>query len=334
MPEIEKKNAAIVTDAGESGDQKATLQKTNREIIEEEAIAKVKEQREQQNTPIITDGEIEAVKETVPATKEPESSDLVTIIVDGVEKEVPRDEVLKQGINTMQKQSTAELRLQLAAKRNAEINDRERKLQLNQQEFIQQQQEQVKKQLNHDTKTFGQEFEQAIFGEGDNAEEGQVASMITKVLDDQSQLRELVAESNQRAVSAEQRAEQVKMTLQKQVMKERQALAGSFADKYENIDNDPRLRGMANDRTVVLMREHPEWSDNKIVMQAGEDVNSWLKSVGQPTSTPTDLATEKKRSMVRQPESVGARSPSKPTIKRKTAADILREERLSRGQPV
>ncbi|MCK5517191.1 MAG: hypothetical protein KAI39_09980 [Desulfobulbaceae bacterium] len=295
---------------------------SGRETVMDDIIKKQREQREQpEETETLTETEEPESTEQENTTEEP-GDDLVKIVVDGVEKEVPRSKVLEHGIRTMQKESTADARLRLAATRRAELNDMERRLQLKQQ------QKQVKPESSVDTEAFGKEFNDALYDD-----DGKAGGMIAKVLEDQQQLRNMVDQSNKRVTVAEQRAASAEQILQKQVVKERQALSSTFADKFESIDKDPALRNMANNRTVELMSLHPDWSDKEIIVQAGEDVQTWLDGVaGVPTSI--DSQKEKKRNMTKQPRSVGARSPGKPEVKRKTRADVFREIKSGRGQPV
>lgn len=320
----EEKSETIQDDVEQTVEDKQTVeeaQKSERESVMDEIVRKRKEQREEPEEAREEEPEeLEESTEQETTTEEP-TEELVRIIVDGVEKDVPKSKVLEHGIRTMQKESTADARLRLAAQRRAELQDMERRIQLKQQQEPQ-------KAPDVDVEAFGKEFNEALYDD-----DGKAGGMIAKVLEDQQQIREIVTQSNQRVTLAEQRAANAEKVLRQQVVRERKELSDTFAEKFEKIDKDPSLRNMANDRTVELMSLHPEWSDKAIIMQAGEDVQAWLHGVsGVPTST--DSRIEKKRNMMKQPRSVGARSPSKPEAKRKTRADVFREMKAARGQPI
>ena len=104
-----------------------------------------------------------------------------------------------------------------------------------------------------------------------------------------------------------------------------------FQDGYPDIAGVPELRAIADNQTVILMEEHPEWTPSKIIKESAEYTRKW---VGDNTKLTRDnTRAVRKQKIVKQPKAASATSvmpdedsfPTSPT-------DIIQEMKEARGQ--
>lgn len=102
-----------------------------------------------------------------------------------------------------------------------------------------------------------------------------------------------------------------------------------FAEQYADLDKDPQLRSLVNDRTKILMREKPGATPWTILKEASEDVKKWRdENLGdKKPAAPTP------RSTISPPRAASGRVPLGSDSKPKTRRETLNEIRISRGQP-
>jgi len=104
-----------------------------------------------------------------------------------------------------------------------------------------------------------------------------------------------------------------------------------FQDGYPDIAGVPELRAIADNQTVILMEEHPEWTPSQIIKESAEYTRKW---VGDNTKLTRDnTRAVRKQRIVKQPKAASATSvmpdedsfPTSPT-------DIIQEMKEARGQ--
>jgi len=104
-----------------------------------------------------------------------------------------------------------------------------------------------------------------------------------------------------------------------------------FQDGYPDIAGVPELRAIADNQTVILMEEHPEWTPSQIIKESAEYTRKW---VGDNTKLTRDnTRAVRKQKIVKQPKAASATSvmpdedsfPTSPT-------DIIQEMKEARGQ--
>ena len=104
-----------------------------------------------------------------------------------------------------------------------------------------------------------------------------------------------------------------------------------FQEGYPDIAGVPELRAIADNQTVILMEEHPEWTPSQIIQASAEYTRKW---VGDNTKLTRDnTRAVRKQKIVKQPKAASATSvmpdedsfPTSPT-------DIIREMKEARGQ--
>ena len=104
-----------------------------------------------------------------------------------------------------------------------------------------------------------------------------------------------------------------------------------FQEGYPDIAGVPELRAIADNQTVILMEEHPEWTPSQIIKESAEYTRKW---VGDNTKLTRDnTRAVRKQRIVKQPKAASATSvmpdedsfPTSPT-------DIIQEMKEARGQ--
>ena len=104
-----------------------------------------------------------------------------------------------------------------------------------------------------------------------------------------------------------------------------------FQDGYPDIAEVPELRAIADNHTVILMDEHPEWTPSQIIQASAEYTRKWVTNNTQLTRDNTRAV--RKQKIVKQPRAASATSvmvdeddyPTSP-------ADIIKEMKEARGQ--
>ena len=102
-----------------------------------------------------------------------------------------------------------------------------------------------------------------------------------------------------------------------------------FDDEYPDIAKVPELRAIADNRTIDLTQNNPDWTPKQIMKEAAESTRQWAKDILSPSS---ERVTRKKR-IVQHPRAASASSKigeDEPVPE--TASDIIEEMKRVRGQ--
>jgi len=255
-----------------------------------------------------------------------EPEDLVTIIVDGEERQVPRDQVYEQGIRTLQKEAAADKRLAEATQRMREVEAYRQSVeaQLRNSQRKENDGRPLSKQQDADVrKRARQIIDKILDGNEDEAAEALAEAMTgrqqsTPDFDEQRLAQELT--------------EKVQRNL------ERQAGIAAFNEQYAHIANDPQLFAMADRKTIEIAQEHPEWGPKQIILEAGKKVEEWLAEVGGgPTSQndtpPPSRKNERKRTTEKLKTAKSAKAPRPAEKRPQTKSEIVADMRKRRGLP-
>jgi len=105
---------------------------------------------------------------------------------------------------------------------------------------------------------------------------------------------------------------------------------------YSDIVDDPRLWNMTDAETVLVKREHPEWTPDKIMREAGDRIRQWrdTRSGEQPPKPGNGTTIDDKRQEKRQlstPSGGSRRSQPKPAPKPETNSEYIQRLRQQRG---
>ena len=104
-----------------------------------------------------------------------------------------------------------------------------------------------------------------------------------------------------------------------------------FQEGYPDIAGVPELRAIADNQTVILMEEHPEWTPSQIIKESAEYTRKW---VGDNTKLTRDnTRAVRKQRIVKQPKAASATSVMTDEESFSTnPTDIIQEMKEARGQ--
>lgn len=256
--------------------------------------------------------------------------DLVTIVVDGEERQVPRDQVYQQGIRALQKESAADKRLAEAAERMKAATEYERRVQ-----------QQVEAQLR--TKVREENEGEPLSKKQDEAIQAKARKIIDKILDgDEDEAAAALAEAmsgrgnSTPAIDQNTLAQEVTQRVQRDL--DVQAGVAAMKEKYPHIEKDIQLWNMADQETAKVQQEHPGWKPSQVILEAAKRVDEWVKGVGgggQPSSdTPAPSGkAERKRTMEKIRTAASAKVPSEPEKRPPSRSDVVANMRKQRGLP-
>lgn len=256
--------------------------------------------------------------------------DLVTIVVDGVEKQVPRDQVYEHGIRALQKESAADKRLAEAAEKMKAATEYERRVQ-----------QQVESQLRTQQKKDNDG--EPLSKKQDEEIRAKARKIIDKILDGNEDeaaaaLAEAMSGRGNSTPSIDQNtlAKEVAQKVQRDM--DAQAGIAALNEQYAHIAQDTQLWNMADQETLKVQAEHPDWKPSKVILEAAKRVDSWVKSVGggQTKSSDTPAPTgkqERKRTTEKLRTAASAKVPAEPEKRPPTRSEVVANMRKRRGLP-
>ena len=320
------------------------------ESQEEEKAEEVLSERERVMNEIVDLREKEEMGEELEATEEEqevrevvvpgapiwneEGKWFTKIKVDGEEVSVPFDDLK----TSHQKDKASQKRFEDAAAYGRQIQAREEQLnayvaQLKQQQADQKQSPPVEEaaQEVQDDKDLVKEYHDALY-----KDDAVRAAELFKTLNNRG-----------RSAPATQNVEEVvnqvlgRAMAQRQAEQERQQrwsynksledAIHEFQDGYPDIAGVPELRAIADNQTVILMEEHPEWTPSQIIKESAEYTRKW---VGDNTKLTRDnTRAVRKQKIVKQPKAASATSvmPDEDSFST-NPTDIIQEMKEARGQ--
>ena len=282
--------------------------------------------------------EEEVEKEVVVAPENPIWNDdgrwFTKIKVDGEEVSVPFDDLK----SSHQKDKASQKRFEDAAAYGRQIQAREEQLntyvgQLKQQQAARQQPPpgQEAAQEGQDDQDLVKEYHDALY-----KDDAVRAAELFKTLNNRG-----------RSAPATQNVEEVVNQVLGRAMAQRQAeqerqnrwaynksledAIHEFQDGYPDIAGVPELRAIADNQTVILMEEHPEWTPSQIIKESAEYTRKW---VGDNTKLTRDnTRAVRKQKIVKQPKAASATSvmPDEDSFST-NPTDIIQEMKEARGQ--
>ena len=94
-----------------------------------------------------------------------------------------------------------------------------------------------------------------------------------------------------------------------------------FDEHYKDLANSPELRAVADNQTVILTQEIPEWTPLEIVKAAAEYTKEWAGSIGRTS----DGRVARKKRIINQPKSMNRSSSGPEEQKVLTSSEIILE---------
>ena len=321
------------------------------ESQEEEKAEEVLSERERVMNEIVDLREKEEMGEELEATEEEEQeveevvaqdapvwSDngkwFTKIKVDGEEVSVPFDDLK----SSHQKDKASQKRFEDAAAYGRQIQAREEQLnayvgQLKQQQAARQQPPppQEAAQEGQDDQDLVKEYHDALY-----QDDAAKATQLFKTLTDRGRrepatqnVEEVVNQVLGRAM-AQRQAEQERQH-RWAYNKSLEDAIHEFQEGYPDIAGVPELRAIADNQTVILMEEHPEWTPSQIIKESAEYTRKW---VGDNTKLTRDnTRAVRKQRIVKQPKAASATSsmPDEESFST-NPTDIIQEMKEQRGQ--
>ena len=312
-----------------------------REQAMEELVAKRNEEFEQETDVDFSSEEVEEVVEEVTEDipKEPVWKDgdswYTTVKIDGEDIKVPFNDLK----SSHQKDIASQKRFEEAAEYGRRVQQREAQLNAYVQQMQRQQAEQQspppqeaepEQEQPDDSPDLIKKYHEALYE--DDADK---AAELFKALTNKGRrepatqnVEEVVHEVLGRTI-AQQRAQSERQQ-QWAYQKSMEDAVKWFDGEYPDIAGVTELRSIADNRTIDLTREHPDWSPQQIIQEAAESTRQWAKEFLSPNTN--ERVTRKKR-IVQHPKATNASArigEEEPVPE--TSSDIIREMQRVRGQ--
>ena len=256
------------------------------------------------------------------------------IKVDGEEVSVPLEDLK----SSHQKDKASQKRFEDAAAYGKQIQVREEQLnayveQLKQHQAAQQQspptEEAAKEEIND--KDLVKEYHDALY-----QDDAAKAAQLFKTLTDRGR-REPATQNVEEVVNrvlgkamAQRQAEQEREQ-RWAYNKSLEDAIHEFQEGYPDIAGVPELRAIADNQTVILMEEHPDWTPSQVIQASAEYTRKW---VGDNTKLTRDnTRAVRKQRIVKQPKAASATSsmPDEESFST-NPTDIIQEMKEQRGQ--
>ena len=257
------------------------------------------------------------------------------IKVDGEEVSVPFDDLK----SSHQKDKASQKRFEDAAAYGRQIQAREEQLnayvgQLKQQQAARQQPPPTQEaaQEEQGDQDLVKEYHDALY-----QDDAAKASQLFKTLTDRGRgevpatqnVEEVVNQVLGRAM-AQRQAEQERQQ-RWSYNKSLEDAVHEFQEGYPDIAGVPELRAIADNQTVILMEEHPDWTPSQIIKESAEYTRKWVGDNTKLTGDNTRVV--RKRKIVKQPKAASATSVMVDDENFATSpADIIQEMKEQRGQ--
>ena len=138
-----------------------------------------------------------------------------------------------------------------------------------------------------------------------------------------------VEEVVHRAIQSYDQSKRVEVQKHKQAVyqKSLEDAVRSFEDDYPDIAESPELRTVADNKTVTLTQENPNWTPAEIIKAAAEYTREWAGTMPNSNGRLT-----RKKKIVQQPKSVLASANLGSDQVAMTPSEIVQEMKKARGQ--
>jgi len=258
--------------------------------------------------------------------------------------------------------TAAEIRMQNAASKEKDINERERKLTAGEQALEQRmrgaivpaQEVPAKPGLNEqEIRTQANDFVVTAF----SGSEEDAAEKLTKLLLSTRTPQAMPTASVDEAAIIS-KATHAAVGVMTAVDRKKDLAAGfeQFSEQYPEILADANLYRMADSMTDGIDAEHPDWSKAQVILEAGKRTSEWVEnlkgtepvvepndgdvpvtdeSISEQSLPPTQIRQKRKQELVRIPQVATAAQPmAEPEEVPQTPREALDEVRRERGQAV
>jgi len=289
-----------------------------------DSVEPVEEAEEETPAPVME----EAPAEEPPSPRIPEQIEYVDGVahmrlkVNGEVVLRPLDQVLA----SVQKNESADLRMQQSAAYEQRLKEREEELAAREAAL---QQSSLPAQPDGDDQALANNIVKELV-EGDETKAAEMLAQalsrkgtasVAPVLDEQAIVEKAVAATRQETMKSE---------IEKGW--------AAFQSEFEDIVSDPNLVNIADGFTEVVQQEHPDWSPTEIMRESGNRTRDWLAKTAGAEREPTPSVStvdrqQRKDGLVPMPPAHSAALEQEGEPPPPTNSDILREMRAGRGLP-
>jgi hypothetical protein len=249
------------------------------------------------------------------------------IKVDGEELEVPFDSLK----SSHQKDKASQKRFEAASAKERILMAREQQLnqyvqRLNSQPPNKDADESVSESGSSDVDGIVEQYHAALF-EDDAVE----AARLLKTLSNSGRgnATQNVEEVVHRAIVSYDQSKKAEVQRVRQLayQKSLEDAVKSFEEKYPDIAESPELRTVADNKTVTLVKDNPDWTPNEVIQAAAEYTREWAGTM--PNS---NGRLERKKKLVQQPKSVMASANIGSDQVPLSPSEIVQQMKKARGQ--
>jgi hypothetical protein len=280
--------------------------------------------------------EVEEVKEVAVSDDLPIWKDgdnwMTTVKVDGEEVHVSFDSLK----TSHQKDKASQKRFEEAAGYARQVQNREKELNTyiasmnqNQQQEASQPSQDAEPEVSVDKSELVKKYHQALYD--DNADDA--AELLVKLTNSgrTNNATPNVDQAVQHAFERHMAQQQVENQRQQEwaYHKSREDSVNWFNDQYPDIANVSEFRAIADNKTIELQRDNPNWTPQQIIQEAAETTRQWVEKTLPKRRE--DVRVRRKKNITSQPKSASASAQigdSEPDPE--TVADIIEEMRQSR----
>jgi hypothetical protein len=246
-------------------------------------------------------------------------------LVDGVERLIPLDSARAQ----LQKHLAADIRLQSAAERQRQLDAREAAIR--QTEATLATRSQPPAQAVVDDRALAAGLVRSLVSEPEDKAVEKMAAAF-------SSIRQAQAPIDTSAIAKAAAAEVRKEIAESATQKAYESGFSKFTSDYPDIAADSDLFNLADRKTDAIALEHPEWSPEQVMLEAGKQTREWMVRLGAPAKAPAPNAQpsnrqQRKQNLVPMPQPRGVRPVVAEDEPGQTPQDAMAEIRKARGQP-
>lgn len=208
-------------------------------------------------------------------------------VVDGKSYLIPVDKARAQ----LQKHMAADIRLQQAATRQAQLDARQKQIEATEAELLSRanRQPEATQITDEDLDRETTELVRSLVSRPEAEAAKQMASVLKSIRQaprPQIDVNAIVSQAVSRAkqeIAAENDQRALSTGLEE------------FTKAYPDIAADSELFATADRKTTAIAQEHPEWGPGKVMLEAGKQTRQWLKSIGVAPPAATDPGLPNRR---------------------------------------
>jgi hypothetical protein len=246
-------------------------------------------------------------------------------LVNGEERLIP----LEDAHRTLQKQLSADIRLQQAAEQRKHLEAREAALRQNEEIFKRRQQPTAPAAPAFDDRKLATELVRSLVTDTEDKAAERMAETFKAIRQaatpqiDQDALIQQATDRALKTIADERNRETFATSFEK------------FTADYPDIAGDSDLFKVADNKSEVIAAEHPDWKPHQIMDEAGRQTRAWLASMGATAPAAPKVTTsnqQRKQNLVPMPKSSAMRpAPAAAADRAPTPAEIVAEIRKSRA---